>query len=73
MIYQLPSQDIPNVIQVEQISTGPADMLTFHLHYTPTTDIRAEVAETIVGRRWQLLEMHTTEMSLEKLFLSLTV
>ncbi len=61
--------DIPNVVQVEQTD----DTTMFRLHYTPTTDIRAEVAETIVGRGWRLLEMHTTEMSLEELFLSLTV
>ena len=61
--------DIPNVVQVEQTD----DTTTFRLHYTPTTDIRAEVAEIIVGRGWRLLEMHTTEMSLEELFLSLTV
>ena len=65
--------DIPNVIQIEQTDTSTDDTATFNLHYTPTTDIRAEVAETIVGRGWRLLEMHTTEMSLEKLFLSLTV
>ena len=64
---------IPDVIQVEQTDTGTDDTATFHLHYTPTTDIRAEVAETIVERGWRLLEMHTTEMSLEELFLSLTV
>ena len=65
--------DIPNVIQVEQTDAGTDDTATFRLHYTPTTDIRAEVAEIIVGRGWRLLEMHTTEMSLEELFLSLTV
>ena len=66
-------KDIPNVIQVEQIDTGPDDTATFHLHYTLATDIRSEVAATIIKRGWQLLEMHTTEMSLEELFLSLTV
>ena len=65
--------DIQNVLQVEQTDAGTDETLTFRLHYTPTTDIRAEVAEIIVGRGWQLLEMHTTEMSLEELFLSLTV
>ena len=64
--------DIPDVTQVEQTDTGTDDTATFRLHYTSTTDIRAEVAKTIVGRGWQLLEMHTTEMSLEELFLSLT-
>ena len=65
--------DIPNVLRVEQTDAGTDETVTLRLHYTPTTDIRAEVAETIVGRGWQLLEMHTTEMSLEELFLSLTV
>ena len=65
--------DIPDVIRVEQTGANTADTATFRLHYTPTTDIRAEVAETIVGRGWRLLEMHTTEISLEELFLSLTV
>ena len=65
--------DIPNVIQVEQIDTDTNDTATFHLYYTLATDIRSAVAATIVKRGWQLLEMHTTEMSLEALFLSLTV
>ena len=65
--------DIPNVLRVEQTDAGTNETLTFRLHYTPTTDIRAEVSETIVGRGWRLLEMHTTEMSLEELFLSLTL
>ena len=66
-------KDIRNVVQVEQNAAPTDDTATFHLHYAPAADIRAEVAETIVGRGWQLLEMHTTEMSLEELFLSLTV
>ena len=66
-------KDIRNVIQVERGTSRADDITTFHLQYTPVADIRAEVAETIVGRGWQLLEMHTTEMSLEELFLSLTV
>ena len=65
--------DTPNVLQVEQTDAGTDETVKFRVHYTPTTDIRSEVAETIVGRGWRLLEMHTTEMSLEELFLSLTV
>ncbi len=64
--------DIQNVIQVEQTDSSTDDVAAFKLHYTPTTDIRAEVAETVVGHGWKLLEMHTTEVSLEELFLSLT-
>ena len=66
-------KDIPNVIRVEQISEGTDDTATFQLHWTPITDIRAEVAQTVIDCGWQLLEMHTTERSLEELFLSLTV
>ena len=66
-------RDIPDVTHIEQGVSQADDTLTFHLHYTPTTDIRAEVAETVVRRGWKLLEMQTTEMSLEELFLSLTV
>lgn len=64
--------DIPDVIRVEQTGTNAGDTTRFHVHYTPTTDIRAKVAETVVGHGWRLLEMHTTEVSLEELFLSLT-
>ncbi len=64
--------DIPDVIRVEQTGTHAGDTTRFHLHYTPTTDIRAAVAATVVGHGWRLLEMHTTEVSLEELFLSLT-
>ena len=66
-------RDIPDVVRVEQTDANTADTATFYLHYTSTSDIRAEVAETVVGRGWRLLEMHTTEVSLEELFLSLTV
>ena len=66
-------RDIPDVTQVEQNVSQADNTLTLHLHYTPETDIRAEVAEAVVGRGWKLLEMQTTEMSLEELFLSLTV
>lgn len=65
--------DIPQVIRVERPESSPDETATFHLHYTLESDIRSEVAATIVKRGWHLLEMHTTEMSLEALFLSLTV
>ena len=59
--------DIPDVIAAEQV-----DAETFQIQSAIETDIRAAVAETIVGRRWQLLEMRTVEMTLEEVFLSLT-
>ena len=66
-------ENIPGVIQAQQNAAHTDDIMAFHLHYMPPNDIRAEVAETIVERGWRLLEMHTTEMSLEEVFLSLTV
>ncbi|MDE0010825.1 MAG: ATP-binding cassette domain-containing protein [Candidatus Poribacteria bacterium] len=66
-------EDIPDVVRVEQSTSRTEDITTVNLHYTPAADIRALVAETVVGHSWQLLGMHTTEMSLEELFLSLTV
>ncbi len=66
-------KNIPNVIQVEQRTPSASNTPKFHLYYRYTTDIRAQVAKTIIGHDWQLLEMHTAEKSLEELFLSLTV
>jgi len=60
-------RDIPDVTTAEQVDTG-----TFHIQSAIETDIRAVVAETIVGRGWQLLEMRAVEMTLEEVFLSLT-
>ena len=60
-------RDIPDVTTAEQV-----DAETFHIQSAIETDIRAVVAETIVGRGWQLLEMRAVEMTLEEVFLSLT-
>ena len=60
-------RDIPDVTTAEQV-----DEETFHIQSAIETDIRAVVAETIVRRGWQLLEMRTVEMTLEEVFLSLT-
>ena len=65
-------RNIRDVISVEQSSIGAADTLTFHIQSAFTDDIRAEVAKSIIGNGWNLLEMRTDEMSLEELFLSLT-
>ena len=60
-------RDIPDVTTAEQV-----DAETFHIQSAIETDIRAVVAETIVARGWQLLEMRAVEMTLEEVFLSLT-
>ena len=38
----------------------------------PDRDVRRELASTVVGRGWGLLELRPTRMSLEEIFLSLT-
>lgn len=63
---------IPDVIAVEQSPINYKEILSFLIQYSPTDDIRADVAKTIVDYGWNLLEMHSDEMSLEELFLSLT-
>ncbi len=65
-------KNIPDVVSTEQSEVGTDDSLTFHIQYTLTGDIRAEVAKMIVDNGWNLLEMRTDEKSLEELFLSLT-
>ena len=38
----------------------------------PDHDVRRELAATVVGRGWGLLELRPMRMSLEEIFLSLT-
>lgn len=63
---------IPNIIAVEQSLIDAENILSFHIQYSTADDIRADVSKTIVDHGWNLLEMHSDEMSLEELFLSLT-
>ena len=63
---------IPQVIAIEYSPTDIEDTLSFHIQYASTTDIRAEVSKTTIDHGWNLLEMHSDDMSLEELFLSLT-
>ena len=63
---------IPNIIAVEQSPIDAENILSFHIQYSTADDIRADVSKTIVDHGWNLLEMHSDEMSLEELFLSLT-
>ena len=65
-------RNIPDIIAVEKSPTNAEDTLSFHIQYNSTSDIRADVSKTIVDHGWNLLEMHSDEMSLEELFLSLT-
>ncbi len=63
---------ILDVFSVEKANEDLHDTLTFHIKYTPTSDVRAEIAKTVIENGWNLLEMRSNEKSLEELFLTLT-
>lgn len=65
-------RSIPDIVAIEQSPINAEDCLSFHIQCTPAADIRAAVSKTIIDRGWDLLEMHSDEISLEELFLSLT-
>lgn len=63
-------RNIPNVLGVEHSTENVHD--TYLIRYDMDTDVRPEVAKTVVNSGWDMLELRTDEMSLEELFLSLT-
>jgi ABC-2 type transport system ATP-binding protein len=46
--------------------------VTFEIHAEKGKDVRAELARAVVESRWRLLELRTSGMSLEDIFLKLT-
>ena len=65
-------ESVPSVDRVESWGTSESDNLIFHASYNAETDVRPEVAATIVRNGWSLLEMRSIEMTLEEVFLRLT-
>ena len=63
---------IPNVSSIERQDADQSVHPIFHLNYTLESDIRPEIASTIVRNGWDLLEMHSIEMRVEDVFLQLT-
>ena len=63
-------RNIPNVLGVEQSTENTHD--TYLIRYDMDTDVRPEIAKTVVDSGWDMLELRTDEISLEELFLSLT-
>jgi len=47
-------------------------MVTLEVHAEKGNDVRAELARSVVESRWKLLELRTSGMSLEDIFLKLT-
>jgi ABC-2 type transport system ATP-binding protein len=62
---------IPGVTGVSVSETRGA-ATGFEVATAPDRDVRRELASTVVGRGWGLLELRPMRMSLEEIFLSLT-
>ena len=62
---------VPGVTGVSLSETRGA-ATGFEVATAPDRDVRRELASTVVGRGWGLLELRPTRMSLEEIFLSLT-
>ena len=59
--------DMGNVVAVRSRGNG-----VYHLDTAIGADVRAEIAEFVVGRGWGLLELRPVEMTLEDVFQQLT-
>ncbi len=59
---------IPGVTEVQPQEGG-----AYTIVCTPDTDVRPQLAQAIVQHGWELLELRATGMSLEDIFLQLTV
>ena len=64
-------QNIPGVTRVAA-SDGKGTVAGFEVESIRGTDVRREIARTIVNRGWGLLELRPMRMSLEEIFLQVT-
>jgi ABC-2 type transport system ATP-binding protein len=64
-------QGVPGVTRVA-VSDTKQQMMGFEIDSEKGRDIRRELAATVVGRGWGLLEMRPMRMSLEEIFLHVT-
>ena len=64
-------QTMPGVNLVEPVDAAGA-RVTLEVHTEKNKDVRAEMARAIVGAGWGLLELKSSGMSLEDIFLKLT-
>jgi ABC-2 type transport system ATP-binding protein len=62
---------IPGVTRVSA-SDGKGPAGTYEVESTRGTDVRREIARTVVSRGWGLLELRPMRMSLEEIFLQVT-
>ena len=64
-------QTIPGVTRVAA-ADGKGPVGAFEVESTRGTDVRREIARTVVNRGWGLLELRPMRMSLEEIFLQVT-
>ena len=64
---------IEDVTGVMRRPTTEPGVLSFHVDTVAGSDARAEIASTIVGRGWDLLTIRSIGMTLEEIFLNLTM
>ena len=64
-------QAIPGVTRVAA-ADGKGPVGAFEVESTRGTDVRREIARTVVNRGWGLLELRPMRMSLEEIFLQVT-
>ena len=61
-------RQIPGILRIEQEAMGDGVWL-YLVESTRGRDVRAHIAQLVVERRWELLELHQEGMSLEEVFL----
>jgi ABC-2 type transport system ATP-binding protein len=68
------AQALRNIKGIQKLSwTGEGDQIVYTMEARLGSDLRAEVARTVVQRGWSLLRLVPVSMSLEEIFLRLTV
>ena len=65
-------RDVGGVHTVEPEDTGAEGTFRFLVECRAGRDVRPQLAAAVVQRRWDLLELHATGLSLEDIFLQLT-
>ena len=63
---------IRGVSDVKSLGSNEKGSVDFDIEPEENTDIRKEIFTRMSDRKWPVLELYTEEMSLEKIFLSLT-
>jgi ABC-2 type transport system ATP-binding protein len=65
-------RELPRVVTVEAAADGQDDVSVYTLACESGADIREQVAASVVGSGWGLLELRVMRLSLEEIFLQVT-